>query len=200
MKLTIIRADAAAATSWSGGITKQYLIYPPESSYANRDFSYRLSMAVAYSDAAAQYSKLENITRHLVMLEGTARVCHKDHYDLTMHPYQEIDVFDGGWDSSGAGRVTDFNLMLGPGTHGKLSVIEQSGTVGLGGCCGSCGKSYNRTAFFCGCGSASFAFADGEQAAISQHDLLLLEGFPGGLSAAISLTDAKLIRADICCR
>ncbi|EGO64501.1 HutD family protein [Acetonema longum] len=199
MKLTRITADAAATTSWSGGISKQYVIYPPESSYANRDFSYRLSMAVAYSDAAAKYSKLENITRHLVMLEGTAQVCHKGHYDLLMHPYQEIDVFDGGWDSSGTGKVTDFNLMLGPGAHGRMAVIEQDGTIGLGGC-GSCGKPYNRMAFFCGCGSAFFAFAGSEQATVLQHDLLLLEGFPEGLSVTISLAGAKLIRMDICCR
>jgi hypothetical protein len=102
---------------------------------------------------------LNNITRHLVMLEGISHVFHRGHYDLVMHPYTEIDVFDGGWDSSGEGKVTDFNLMVSDSTHGRMSVIDQEGTVVLGHYCKTCGRLYNWVALFCGCGWASLAFS-----------------------------------------
>ena len=77
MKITVISEEMVSTSSWSGGISKQYYIYPPESSYAARDFKFRLSMATSSAEEEAAYSHLENITRHLVMLEGTAHVFHK---------------------------------------------------------------------------------------------------------------------------
>ena len=198
MKITVISEEMVSTSSWSGGISKQYYIYPPESSYAARDFKFRLSMATSSAEEEAAYSHLENITRHLVMLEGTAHVFHKGHYDLVMQPYKEIDIFDSGWESSGSGKVTDFNLMLGKGASGKMSVVENDASATVGAVCDSCNKACSVTAFLCGCGSASFEFSTGEHFALIQGELLLLEEIKAESVVNISLTDAKLVRMDIC--
>ena len=198
MKITVISEEMVRTSSWSGGISKQYYIYPPTSSYVARDFKFRLSMATSSAEEEAAYSHLENITRHLVMLEGTAHVFHKGHYDLEMHPYKEIDVFDGGWESSGSGKVTDFNLMLGKGASGKMSVLEKDASATLGATCESCNKACIVTAFLCGCGNASFEFATGERFALAKGELLLIEEINAESVVNISLTDGKLVRMDIC--
>ena len=198
MKITVIRAEMVSTSSWAGGISKQYYIYPASSSYAARDFQFRLSMAISSAEEEAAYSHLENITRHLIMLEGTAHVFHKGHYDLVMHPYQEIDVFDGGWESSGSGKVTDFNLMLGKGASGKMSVVTESSSTTLGVVCAECNKACDVTAFLCAYGSAELAFAAGESFALAQGDLLLIEEIDSEAVVDILLKDAKLVRIDIC--
>lgn len=199
MNITVIKGDTVTTSLWSGGISKQYYIFPSTSSYAARDFFFRLSMAVASSDAEANYSNLLNITRHLIMIEGTSHVFHKGHYDIVMNPYTEIDVFDGGWESSGSGKVTDFNMMLAKGTHGKMSVVDKNGIAAVGGSCETCHKPYNRTAFLCGSGSASFAFSTGESLSISKGDMLLAEDIAPDINVNITLSDSKLVRMDVCC-
>ena len=198
MKIKVIRAEMVSTSSWSGGISRQYYIYPPTSSYAARDFQFRLSMAISSAEEEAAYSHLENITRHLIMLEGTAHVFHKGHYDLVMHPYQEIDVFDGGWESSGSGKVTDFNLMLGKGASGKMSVVEKDAYAIVGASCDSCNQACGVTAFLCGYGSALFEFSTGESFTLAKGDLLLIEEIKAETVVKITLTGAKLVRMDIC--
>lgn len=198
MKIMVIRAEMVSTSSWAGGISKQYYIYPPSSSYAARDFQFRLSMATSTAEEEAAYSHLENITRHLIMLEGTAHVFHKGHYDLVMHPYKEIDVFDGGWESSGSGKVTDFNLMLSKGASGKMSVVIEDSSATVGAVCADCNKGCNVTAFLCGCGSAEFEFSTGESFELAKGDLLLIEEINSESAVNIALKDAKLVRVDIC--
>jgi len=184
---------------WSGGISKQYYIFPATASYAARDFSFRISMATSSSDLKVPYTNLANITRHLIMLEGTAHVLHQGHYDIVMHPYTEIDVFNGGWASSASGKVTDLNLMVAKGVHGQMSILDNNGIAAVGGSCETCHKRYNHMAFFCGCGSASFVFSTGEVLDISRGDLLLVENARSDSQVDITLLDAKLIRIDVCC-
>lgn len=198
MKITVIRAEMVSTSSWAGGISKQYYIYPASSSYAARDFQFRLSMAISSAEEEAAYSHLENITRHLIMLEGTAHVFHKGHYDLVMHPYEEIDVFDGGWESSGSGKVTDFNLMLGKGASGKMSVVTEDASATVGAVCADCNQACAITAFLCGYGSAELAFAARDCFALAQGDLLLIEEIKAEEVIKITLTGAKLVRMDIC--
>ncbi len=199
MKITVINEAAASTSVWSGGTSRQYYIFPPSASYGERNFAFRMSLATSSSEAEAPYSNLENITRHLVMLDGAAHVVHKGHYELDMHPYAEIDVFDGGWESSGTGKVTDFNLMVAKGVHGRMSVIAEDKTVDLGGGCEQCSKRYNRTAFFCGSGSASLVFSTGETFRLDKGALLLVEEMPDASRVAVGLSEAKLVRMDVCC-
>lgn len=199
MKIKLIKENDIKTSYWAGGESRQYYIYPQNSSYVERNFYFRISLATSTSDEEAKYTSLENITRHLIMLEGSAHLFHKNHYDILMNPYEEIDVFDGGWESWAIGKVTDFNLMLSKGAHGKMAVVQKDGDYAVGGICETCNKQYNRTAFYCGKGKADISFSTGESVSISSGDLLLLEDINLKENIKILLFDSKLVRMDICC-
>ncbi len=95
---------------WSGGVTKQLYIYPEDSDYALRNFKIRLSIATTELEKSI-FTKLEGVDRVISILEGKMEICHKDHHQKTLLPY-DIDHFKGDWDTSSKGKVTDFNLML----------------------------------------------------------------------------------------
>lgn len=198
MKTTLIRKDDVITSKWAGGESSQYFIYPLNSSYADRNFSFRLSMAESYSEEEAKYSNLENYTRHLIMLEGKAHVFHKDHYDLLMEPYKHIDVFDGGWESSAAGKVTDFNMMLSKDFHGKMTVVENDGIL-RNEFCREYNKTFDFNAFYCGKGEAVFEVSTGEKIEISEGDMAILENVENDVEINVVLKESKLVRMDICC-
>lgn len=198
MKITVIKEDAVTTSRWAGGESKQYFIYPPEADYVSRNFSFRLSMATSINDDESKYSNLENFTRYLVMLEGKSQVFHKDHYNTKMEPYKEIDVFDGGWESSAIGKVTDFNMMLSKNCEGRMSVVDKSGIITADDC-ESCNKPFKWLAFFCGLGYASFKLSTDELVSISRGDLILFEEISSDFKINVSLEQSKLIRMDICC-
>ena len=199
MKITLIREDNARTSVWSGGVSKEYYLFPPTASYQGRDFSFRISVAQATSEGEAPYTNLPGITRHLVMLEGVAHVFHQGRYDLVMHPYREIDVFDGGWPSSGKGKVTDLNLMVGAGYHGVMTVIDKGGPLPVALLCETCRKVYSHTAFFNGSGNPSLVFSTGEVLHLSPGDLVMVEEGESGDTAEVTLNGAKLVRMDVCC-
>lgn len=198
MKTTLIRKDDVITSKWAGGESSQYFIYPLNSSYADRNFSFRLSMAESYSEEEAKYSNLENYTRHLIMLEGKAHVFHKDHYDLLMEPYKHIDVFDGGWESSASGKVTDFNMMLSKDFHGKMTVVENDGIL-KNEFCREYNKTFDFNAFYCGKGEAVFEVSTGEKIEISEGDMAILENVENDVEINVVLKESKLVRMDICC-
>lgn len=196
MKTTLIRKDDVITSKWAGGESSQYFIYPLNSSYADRNFSFRLSMAESYSEEEAKYSNLENYTRHLIMLEGKAHVFHKDHYDLLMEPYKHIDVFDGGWESSAAGKVTDFNMMLSKDFHGKMTVVENDGIL-KNEFCREYNKTFDFNAFYCGKGEAVFEVSTGEKIEISEGDMAILENVENDVEINVVLKESMLVRMDI---
>jgi environmental stress-induced protein Ves len=133
MQSRVITKDNAVFSSWGGGIGRQYFIYPPESSYAQKNFSVRISVAETSTDAAVPYTVLPHITRYLVMLEGNAVLSHAAKHkgaalggekEVLLAELETVHVFDGGLETSSKGKVKDFNLMLGPGAKGNLSIHD----------------------------------------------------------------------------
>ena len=154
-------------SQWAGGSSSQIMIWPEDATYADRNFLFRISTAQAVTDEESDYTHLPGVTRHLLMLEGKAVVCHKDRYTLTMHPHKEIDIFDGGWDTCASGKVRDFNLMTRSGCDGTLSVLSQSTALNLSG-----NSTY--TLLFCSEGSGELLGENGPSYSIEKDDSLLL--------------------------
>jgi environmental stress-induced protein Ves len=196
MKINIVKKQDVIVSKWAGGESKQYYIYPPDASYASRDFLFRVSMAISNSDEEAEYSDLENFTRHLIMLEGTAQVFHENHYDIIMNPYEEIDVFDGGWKSSAIGKVTDFNLMTSKDCKGRMSVIYKNCTVVTDD---SEGSRHNWLIFFCNSGKASFSLSSVENVIVTEGELLIIEDISPETKIHIKLENSKLIKMSVNC-
>lgn len=114
---------------WSGGTTSQLAIFPPQSSYAKRDFLFRLSSARVDSETS-KFTVLPNISRVIMILKGTLKLTHKDRYTTNLNPF-ETDQFQGDWITTSKGKVTDFNLMMAPGTEGEVEHIKISPPQGI---------------------------------------------------------------------
>lgn len=196
MKISVVKDKDVLTSEWAGGESRQYYIYPPNADYALRNFMFRVSMAASYSDDEAKYSNLENFTRYLIMLEGTAHVFHKDHYDVVMNPYEEIDVFDGGWESYATGKVIDFNLMTSRNCNGSMSVVNESCVIEFESIEGS---NQNWLMFFCGEGSASFDLFSGENIQLSKNDLIIFENIESNLKINMHSDNSKLIKMFLYC-
>lgn len=196
MKISIVKDKDVIISKWSGGESRQYYIYPPDSVYAARNFMFRVSMAVSYSADEAKYSCLENFTRYLIMLEGTAHVFHKEHYDVVMNPYNEIDVFDGGWESYATGKVTDFNLMTSKNCNGSMSAVNNSCVIDFESI-KNIGKSW--LMFFCRSGSVSFDLPSGENINISKNDLIVFENIESNIKLNMHPGNSKVLKMFVTC-
>lgn len=105
-----VTEDDFTLTRWSGGVTKELFIYPENSSYKNRDFNFRISMATAEIETST-FTSLPGIHRFISILKGNIELSHKGKKSVNLIPH-EIHYFEGDWETTAKGKVLDFNLML----------------------------------------------------------------------------------------
>ena len=110
---------------WSGGVTTQLYIYPEDSSYSDRDFNFRISIATSDVEQS-KFTYLPNIKRYLSILKGSLELTHENGDKKILEPY-EIYSFDGGIPIEAKGVVKDFNLML-KNCDGELLFYELKDT------------------------------------------------------------------------
>lgn len=118
--MKIIPKSIQQTTEWSGGTTTELAIYPPESSYVNRDFAFRISTATVETEHST-FTSLPDYNRILMILKGELEISHVDQYTKKLGPF-DTDLFDGGWHTTGKGLVTDFNVMYSQSKKVNLSV------------------------------------------------------------------------------
>ncbi len=185
---TVIKGSERKVSLWAGGSSSQIFIWPQDSLYAERNFLYRISTAVADNDEWSAYTALPGVCRHLLMLDGSALVKHEGHYELMMKPYEDIDVFDGGWTSSAKGKVRDFNLMCREHCEGRMFVLSADGEVPA--------ESADHRLIFCAEGGADIVFHDETLHLCKEDALLLIPAEPfmvkHGEGAKIICCDMKL--------
>lgn len=115
----IINLEDQITTEWSGGKTTELFISPKDSTYTERDFSYRLSTATVEIETSI-FTPLEGVHRTLMVLEGKMELIHQGHHSSTLLPLMS-DEFEGGWRTESKGTCTDFNLMCREDTNGQLT-------------------------------------------------------------------------------
>ena len=121
MRVQLIKKTELNIAKWGGGTTTQLFIHPPGSSYDRRDFAFRISTATVEKERSV-FTWLPGITRKLMVLEGTFLITHKDQHSQQLGKFDQ-DEFDGGWETSGEGKVTDFNLMLRGSAEGDITPL-----------------------------------------------------------------------------
>ena len=114
LTFTLYNKDNFITSNWSGGSTRQLYIFPPNSTYANRDFSIRISSAKVEVKESV-FTPLPGVSRKLMVLEGNLNINHENHHSIDLAPF-EIDSFLGDWKTTSVGICTDFNVM----TQGNL--------------------------------------------------------------------------------
>ena len=114
----VIKKDDWKVSVWAGGTTNEIFIYPENSSYADRIFKARISVATTNNEEKSLFTNLPGVERYISKLSGDMKLQHTDHYDVEMEDYQ-IDRFKGDWETYSWGKFRDFNLML-KGIRGDL--------------------------------------------------------------------------------
>ena len=122
MKSTIYSLNDFKTKKWSGGNTTELFIYPPTADFGKCNFDFRISTATVEVEKS-NFTPLPNVSRHLMVLEGEIAISHKNHHSLNLTK-NEIDSFEGSWETTSIGTCVDFNLMTTENTKGILSSIS----------------------------------------------------------------------------
>ena len=124
MKHDIFRKKDLKTSRWSGGTTTQLAIYPYDAEYSKQNFTFRISSALV-SDEKSTFTKLPNVSRLLMVLDGELKITHRNKYSKTLKKF-DVDKFLGDWDTTSKGKIRDFNLM----TTGKTVAELKSMILG----------------------------------------------------------------------
>ncbi|MBK0403373.1 HutD family protein [Adhaeribacter sp. BT258] len=119
MSIQQFTPDSRNTINWASGTSTEIFIYPPDGSFADRNFLFRISTATVEAEEST-FTFFEGITRHLMILKGELELIHEGRYTKYLKPYEQ-DTFSGEWCTRSKGKVTDFNLMLKAGATGSLT-------------------------------------------------------------------------------
>lgn len=108
-------------TKWSGGETTELYIFPEDSSFANGDYGFRLSIATV-NIPSSNFTPLPGVDRTLMVLKGSQHLQHEGHHEAKLLPLDQ-DSFSGDWKTRCVGTSSNFNLMVKNG-KGTLTVTH----------------------------------------------------------------------------
>ena len=118
MKISILKSDSFETTNWFGGTTTEIYIHPKETSYQERNFDFRLSIAKVI-DQETSFTPLPGIRRKLMVLKGEITLRHENYHRKKLGEF-DVDTFEGNWKTYCSGNCVDFNLMMSGDTNGNL--------------------------------------------------------------------------------
>jgi environmental stress-induced protein Ves len=117
-EVILIQENDKKISSWSGGLTSEFFIYPETANYQKRDFIFRISSATVY-DEESEFTMLPGFDRILLLLEGKLKLVHDNAKEVNLKAF-EFDYFDGGSKTLSYGTCVDFNLMIKQGCKGSV--------------------------------------------------------------------------------
>lgn len=109
MTYFIISKKNLNASVWDGGKTFEYFIYPPEATYAKRDFLFRISTATI-EKTPSNFTQFENYQRFLVMLDNDLNIQRNGKKER--YKKEEVFSFDSNDEIISQTLGNDFNLMI----------------------------------------------------------------------------------------
>lgn len=109
MKYIKISKQHLSPSIWDGGKTYEYYIYPPEASYANKEFLFRISAASIEKEPSV-FTRFENFQRFLVMLDNDLNIRRND--KVEHYSQQDVFVFDSNDEIISQSLGNDFNVMV----------------------------------------------------------------------------------------
>lgn len=125
MKIHFFPFAKQLVNKWSGGITRQLVIYPFDAELAKRNFIFRISTATVETEAST-FSSFDGFQRVLMILDGELKIDHKGHYTKKLATFN-TDAFDGAWETSAEGKVIDFNVIYSDKVKGaEVKKVELS--------------------------------------------------------------------------
>ena len=118
----IIKEKDFNTNAWSGGTTTELFIYPPEATYAKRDFGFRISSAVV-EDKESLFTDFSGYMRRLMILEGEISL-QIENKEVRMPPYKEV-AFSGADKVRSFGECVDFNVIYRPEYKARVEYANE---------------------------------------------------------------------------
>lgn len=173
-KIEIITKDKIKTSNWSGGTTNEIYIYPKDSHYKSLNFSWRISSATVELEHSI-FTILPKIYRYITTLEGSMDLCHDKGPLIHLDPF-EVHGFSGEVNTESFGKVTDFNLMIGPECDGIMNNLKLTDGSSLKLKLNSRKNkhSYHNYIFFSPNSDLSFTL-DGDNIFLPKSDTLIIE-------------------------
>lgn len=176
--IKLLKKEDYKASSWSGGITTEFLIFPPEASYSDRNFKWRLSSAIVNTEVST-FTHLPNISRVLMVLEGELLLDHEGHHKRSLNAYEQ-DSFSGGWITKSYGMATDFNLMMAEDSEGKIELLsvkpKENIELSINNQKSSRFFNYIAEVYYCESGEVEVLIRENESFYLKQGELLSING------------------------
>jgi len=123
LEYNLIKGNQCRTSEWSGGTTTELCIYPENSEYQERSFTWRISSATVDLETS-KFTILSDYDRIIMILKGKLFLNHGDLHSITLNELEQYK-FDGNANTDSIGKVTDFNLMMRKGSCvGKVEVIQ----------------------------------------------------------------------------
>lgn len=122
MKIKAICREEFRTAKWSGGETTEMYIYPSDGSYAERNFTIRISSAHINSESSV-FTKLPQVKRWIMPIEGSIILEHNGERKVELKPYS-VDKFSGEDNTESKGKGRDFNLMIKGSVDGALYAVS----------------------------------------------------------------------------
>lgn len=125
-----IHPEEFKATAWSGGVTREIFIDPPDAQYGRHDFNCRVSTAIVESRESV-FTDLPHVQRFIMPLNGEL-ILSVDGVRHHIQPF-EVFAFDGGAKVTSLSRANlqDLNLMVRKDLAGEVQVIPPGHSIRL---------------------------------------------------------------------
>ncbi|WFF71734.1 HutD family protein [Proteiniclasticum sp. QWL-01] len=125
MEIQVLKPEQFKTTAWSGGVTREILIYPPGAEYGRRNFLYRVSTAIVESRESG-FTDLPAYNRFIIPLNGELHLS----IDQVRHIIEPLSVFhfDGGASTTSLSRqnLQDLNLMVLKNYPADVRIVKPS--------------------------------------------------------------------------
>lgn len=123
MEYELFTTENFKTTTWSGGTTTELYLEPAGRSYAERDFTFRLSSATV-DDEVSTFTALPGVRRVITPLDSPLEIKHGSEAGITLQPF-ELYHFDGGVKTTSRGKTRDFNVMYREGQSVSARVLTK---------------------------------------------------------------------------
>lgn len=95
--------------NWNGGKTFEYLIYPANSNYTNRDFDFRISCATI-EKIPSEFTRFAGYTRYLIMLDNSLEIKRNSSFESIKK--NKLFKFNSNDEVTSFSIGNDFNFMI----------------------------------------------------------------------------------------
>lgn len=194
MRFKVFKDEDHKISEWDGGKTKELAIFPETAEYAERNFIWRLSSATIEREEA-RFSELPDYDRVIMVLEGEVVLSYENQRVARLQRLEQ-DRFDGGWKTTGFGKITDYNLMVRKGNEGYLDLIFPGKESRSCNSTEESRKKRSTHALYCLEGYAVIAFGE-KNCILKTGEQMVIEGGYGEAVEYSVMGEGTLIRAQI---